>query len=134
MANSLVSNVLGMNPLKDGEEYVGGFLGRSRALGLRSLILGPLAMRQYQIVLTNQRILVSSVSIFRAVGEPNSYPLNEISRVEFKSGLIGPMVCQVFIDFKNGDKLKLDSNTVVLGNSEGIVVNDKIKSFLKAQA
>ncbi len=117
-------------PLNQGEEYVGAFLSRSKIKWVWFFVIGPLAalsMKQYQIMVTNQRVCFGKLSMFGKVSGVDKFAFNEIESASFKKGMI---TYNIKFKFRNGKLLNLDANHKALVSIDGFLFDPKMEEYL----
>ncbi|GEM_PF-4960640 len=121
-----------MGLLKEGEKYIGAFLARTRIKIMWFFIIGPLAgltMKQYQIVVTNQRIFFGRLSMMGKLTSVDAFTFDEIEKASFKKGML---TYKIALRFKNGRTLNLDSNHKAIVSMEGFLLDDGLIAQLES--
>jgi Bacterial PH domain len=117
-------------PLKPGEHYLGAFLGRTKINWAWFFVIGPLAaltMKQFQVMVTDQRVVFGRLSMMGRLAGIDTFPLAEIEAASFKKGML---TYTITFKFKNGRSLTLDANHKGIVSVEGVVFDPKIEGFL----
>ncbi|NNK01562.1 MAG: hypothetical protein HKP58_14230 [Desulfatitalea sp.] len=85
-------------------------------------------MKQYQVVVTNQRIIFGRLSLMGAVTETDAFTFKNIQRILMKKGLLA---YQLKFVFYNGRMLRLDANHKAARAMKGFVLDEQMASYLR---
>lgn len=116
--------------LNPGENYVGAFLARSKIKWGWFFLVGPLVtltMKQFQVMVTDQRIAFGRLSMFGKLAATDVFKLDEIADVSFKKG---PLSYSIRFDLTNGRTLRLDANHKAMVSMEGFLFEPEMEEFL----
>jgi hypothetical protein len=117
-------------PLNPGEKYVGAFLVRTKINWGWFFLIGPLAaltMKQYQVMVTDQRVVFGRLSMMGRLRNADKFSFDEIESASFRKGML---TYKIVFRFRNGRSLTLDANHKALVSIEGIVFDPGMEEYL----
>jgi hypothetical protein len=116
--------------IRTDETYVGGFIARDHIRLRWYLLLGPFAalrMRQYQVVVTDRRVLFGRLSMTGALTGVDAFGFHELERIAFRKG---KLAYRIAIGLRNGRALELAANHKGLVSMEAFLCDEATKQYL----
>ncbi len=129
--NKILEAIRSAVPLQETESYIGAFMGRSRIKWRWIFLIGPLAfcaMKQYQVFVTDKRIIFGKLSLFGTLTTIDRFRLDEIRRIAVRKGML---TYKIGFLFHNGRALALDANHKAARAMEGFLFDEQMKSYLQ---
>lgn len=118
-------------PLQEGETYVGAFMGRTPIIWGWFLLIGPLAvctMKQYQILVTDKRIIFGRLAFFGTLTTIDQFAFNEIRGINLRRGMLS---YKIGFYFNNGNRLALLANHKAVRAMEGFLFDEQLGAYLQ---
>jgi hypothetical protein len=128
--NKTLERVCSAVDFQEHETIVGAFMGRTGIKWFWFFLIGPLAaltMKQYQVVVTDKRVIFGKLSIFGAPTTIDSFAYKEIRAVILKKGLL---TYKIGFVFNNRQRLNILANHKAVRSMEGFLFDEQIGSFL----
>ena len=117
--------------MREGESYVGAFMGRTGIKWGWFFLIGPLAvctMKQYQVVVTDKRIIFGKLSLFGTPTAIDQFTFNEIRAIIMKKKMLAYKIGFVF---NNRRRLDLDANHKAARAMEGFLFDEQLGAYLQ---
>jgi hypothetical protein len=129
-ANKNLDALRSQAPLNQGEEYVGAFSARTKISWGWFFVIGPLAaftMKQYQMMVTNQRVFFGRLSLLGKLSSIDIFSFDEIKSASCKKGML---TYSISLKFKNGRSIALDANHKGVASIEGFLLDPTMAEYL----
>ena len=88
--NKTLERLRSQVPLQETETYIGAFMGRTGIKWGWFILIGPLVvctMKQYQVMVTNKRVIIGKLSLFGAIKTIDPFPFQAIRAIILKKGI-----------------------------------------------
>lgn len=129
--NKRLERIRSREPLWESESYIGAFMGRTGIKWGWSLLIGPLAvctMKQYQVIVTDKRVIFGKLSMFGTRTTIDPFAFHEIRAIILKKGIL---TYKIGFVFNNRSRLTLYANHKGARAMEGFLFDEQIGSFLQ---
>ncbi len=130
-ANKTLERMRLQFPLQEAESSVGAFMGRTPIKWGWILLIGPLAtftMKQYQVIVTNKRVIFGRLSLLGSPTTIEQFTYPEIRAVLLKKGML---TYKIGFVFNNRRRLNLNANHKAARAMEGFLFDEQMGSFLQ---
>lgn len=129
--NKNLERIRSDTPLQEAESYIGAFMGRTGIKWGWFLLIGPLAvctMKQYQIVVTNKRVIFGKLSLFGTPTTIDQFKYNDIRGITVRKRIL---TFKIGFIFNNGRRLYLDATHKAARAREGFLFDEQLGSYLQ---
>lgn len=129
--NKTLESIRSREPLWESESYVGAFMGRTGIKWGWFFLIGPLAvctMKQYQVIVTDKRVLFGKLSLFGTPTAIDGFTYNEIRGITLRKGLL---TYKIGFYFNNRRRLTLNANHKAARAMEGFLFDEQMGTFLQ---
>lgn len=129
--NKTLERVRSRVDFQEKESYIGAFMGRTGIKWAWFFLIGPLAaftMKQYQVVVTDQRVIFGKLSLFGAPTTVDTFAFNDIRAIILKKGVL---TYKIGFVFNNRRRLDLFANHKAARAMEGFLFDEQMGAFLQ---